>query len=185
MSAQDQAAGLRKWADLQRQQRGDEAPPEAVASPGPMAYQEPIVPSAAAMTPPVTPPAPKTPLMVVGLPAGGPAQVRKVSARLGQWAALGRAWAKDPADWDIHIVMPDAPELATLSQTHRRWALWVNSDAEAFGRMYHVVKQLSQHNGPQRLLALHEPHLPRQGLLENLRQAADHYFGIELLLLAR
>ncbi|KPQ18788.1 MULTISPECIES: hypothetical protein [unclassified Halomonas] len=185
MSAHDQAAGLRKWADLQRQQRGDEAPPEATESPRPMAYRSPVVPSAAAMMPPVGPPVPKTPLMVIGLPNAGPVQVRKVSARLGQWAALGRAWAKDPADWDIRIVMPDAPELARLSQDHRRWALWIHSDADAFGRMYHVLKQLSQHNGPQRLLALHEPNLPRQGLLENLQQAAKNYLGIELLLLAR
>lgn len=185
MSAQDQAAGLRKWADLQRQQRGDEAPPEATESPGPMTYRSPVVPSAAAMEPPVTPPKRKTPLMVIGLSGDGPVEERKVSARLGQWAALGRAWAGDPADWDVRIVMPDAPELATLSQQHRRWALWVDSDADAFARMYHLLKQLRQHNGPQRLLALHEPHLPRQGLLANLQQAAGHYLGIELLLLAR
>ena len=37
----------------------------------------------------------------------------------------------------------------------------------------------------RRLLALHEPHLPRQGLLDNLRDAAAHYLQIELLLLAR
>lgn len=199
MSGQDQAAGLRKWADLQRQQRdtqeggqdvaSDEvAPAAAVSEQDAQAYtQEAMAPTVAAAAEPATvvPPRPTRPLVVVGLPHTGAAQVDKVRGRLGQWSALGRQWAGDPQDWELQIVMADSPSLATLAQHHARWALWVSSDAEAFATMYRVLRQLRENGGPKRLLALHEPHLPRQGLLDNLRDAASHYLDIELLLLAR
>ena len=51
--------------------------------------------------------------------------------------------------------------------------------------MYRVLRQLREHGGPRRLLALHEPHLPRRGLLDNLGNASARYLDIELLLLAR
>ncbi|WP_404376510.1 hypothetical protein [Vreelandella aquamarina] len=200
MSGQDQAAGLRKWADLQRQQRdaeegadttlSDEEIPaaEPVSAEEASAHaQEVMSPTVAAATESATvaPPKPKRPLVVVGLPYKGAAQVDKVRGRLGQWSALGRQWAGDPQDWDIHIAMPDSDSLADLAERYTRWALWVNSDADAFATMYRALRQLREHGGPQHLLALHEPHLPRQGLLNNLRDAAAHYLDIELLLLAR
>lgn len=199
MSGQDQAAGLRKWADLQRQQRdtdeggqdaaSDEvAPAAAVTADDAAAYtQEAMAPTVASAAEPatVTPPRPQTPLVVVGLPHTGAAQEDKVRGRLGQWSALGRQWAGDPQDWKIQVVMADTLSLATLAKEHARWALWVSSDADAFATMYRVLRQVKENGGPKRLLALHEPHLPRQGLLENLRDAAGHYLDIELLLLAR
>lgn len=194
MSGQDQAAGLRKWADLQRQQRdadeGSQAmePAAHVTSDEAAAYtQEAMAPTVATAAEPATvaPPRPKKPLIVVGLPHASAAQVDKVRGRLGQWSSLGRQWAGDPQDWEPQIVMADSPSLAALAQRHSRWALWVSSDADAFATMYRVLRQVREHGGPRRLLALHEPHLPRQGLLDNLHDAAAHYLDIELLLLAR
>ena len=141
--------------------------------------------AAAAEPATVAPPRPKKTLVVVGLPHAGAAQVDKVRGRLGQWSALGRQWAGDPQDWDIHIVMPDSASLTDLAERYTRWALWVNSDADAFATMYRVLRQLREHGGPRRLLALHEPHLPRRGLLDNLGNASARYLDIELLLLAR
>nr|WP_298055024.1 hypothetical protein [uncultured Halomonas sp.] len=197
MSGQDQATGLRKWADLQRQKQQAEASVDVPAAEyAPASSQEPTQelaqePLAAPASSPieaparVAPPAVKTPLYVVGLPGSGATQVNRVKARLGQWSALGRRWAGDPDDWEIRIVMADADNLAQLRNECRRWALWVNSDADAFAAMYRTLRQLREHGGPSRLLALHEPHLPRQGLLDNLREAADYYLKMELLVLAR
>ena len=158
MSDQDQASGLRKWANLQRQQQQAESQ----------------VPSKA-----------KIPLIVVGLPSGGAPQVSRVKARLGQWSTLGRSWAGDPNDWDIHIAMAETSDLAQLCDQYSRWALWISSDADAFAAMYRTLRQLHERGGPRRLLALHEPDLPRQGLLDNLRGAAEYYLNMELLVLAR
>lgn len=172
----DQAAGLRKWADLQRQQRS-EGEDEQTLSP-PAASVSAVVPEASLPT------VPPQPLIVVGLSTHR-YQIEKVKERLTQWSALGRRWAGDPDSWDIQLVDPASTNLATLVSRCPRWALWVSSDADAFMPMYRVLRQVRENNGPQRLLALHEPHLPRQGLLDNLREAAAGYLGIELLVLAR
>ncbi|HSP31581.1 MAG TPA: hypothetical protein VLO13_06190 [Halomonas sp.] len=178
MSGQDQASGLRKWANQQRQQQQSEAPVDVAAA-------EHVESEMSATSAPVTPTKPKTPLMIVGLPGSGASQVNKVKARLGQWSALGRSWAGNPDDWDVRIVMAEAASLAQLRDEYSRWALWINSDADAFAAMFRTLRQLKESGGPNRLLALHEPHLPRQGLLDNLREAADYYLNIELLVLAR
>jgi hypothetical protein len=195
VSDQDQASGLRKWASLQRQQQqADGAMDVAVAEHVPAQEQSAslLVPMAGTIdeagmgeTETPAPPKPKTPLVVVGLPSGGAAQVNKVKARLGQWSTLGRHWAGDPEGWDIHIVMAGTADLAQLRNQYSRWALWISSDADAFAAMYRTLLELHERGGPRRLLALHEPHLPRQGLLDNLRGAADYYLNMELLVLAR
>lgn len=189
MSGQDQAAGLRKWADLQRQQQQAEGPVEVASaeyepeqSVSPLLTPTPEAPSEPAVE---TPSKPKIPLVVVGLPGSGVSNVNKVKRRLEQWSALGRRWAGDPGDWEIRIVMADAANLALLRDECSRWALWINSDADAFAAMYRTLCQISENGGPSRLLALHEPHLPRQGLLANLREAAECYLKMELLVLAR
>ncbi|WNL42164.1 hypothetical protein RN347_16305 [Halomonas sp. PAMB 3264] len=123
----------------------------------------------------------KIPLAVVGL---GSKQREPVIARLDEWSRLGRRWAATPESWEVVPVDADAP-LQALCARYSRWALWVRSDAEAFAAMYRTLRLVSEHQGPKRLLALHEPGLPRAGLLENLRAAAAAYLGIELLLLAR
>ncbi|TVP50514.1 MAG: hypothetical protein EA345_04900 [Halomonas sp.] len=190
MSGQDQAAGLRKWANQQRQEQQadaplDVAPAEYVSET--MRESPLLAPTESPVVSPVmvAPPKPKTPLVVVGLPGSGASNVRKVKARLGQWSALGRSWAGDPDDWEVRIVMADADNLPHWRDNYPRWALWISSDADAFAAMYRTLRQLREGGGPNRLLALHEPHLPRQGLLDNLRGAAEYYLKMELLVLAR
>lgn len=190
MSEQDQASGLRKWANLQRQQQQAEGAVDvAAADHVPESEQTSpfLTPTTTAVEAPTTlvPPKPKIPLMVVGLHAGGAQQVNKVKARLEQWSTLGRSWAGAPDDWDIRIVMAEASDIAQLRGQYSRWALWINSDADGFAAMYRTLRQLHERGGPRRLLALHEPHLPRQGLLDNLRGAAEYYLNMELLVLAR
>lgn len=192
MSEQDQASGLRKWASLQRQQQQAEAPVDdevsvAAATPVPEHTSSLLAPTLASAEEPATvaPPKPKTPLVVVGLRGSGAPNVNKVKARLEQWSALGRSWAGEPDEWEIRIVMADASNLAQLRGECSRWALWINSDADAFAAMYRTLRQVSEGGGANRLLALHEPHLPRQGLLDNLREAAEYYLKMELLVLAR
>lgn len=186
MSGQDQASGLRKWANLQRQQKEDGTVDAASAEHVPE-HSSPLLAPTIADDKPATiaPPKPKIPLIVVGLPGGGAPQVKKVKARLEQWSTQGRSWAGAPDDWDIRIVMAESADIAQLRDQYSRWALWINSDADAFAAMYRTLRQLHERGGPRRLLALHEPHLPRQGLLDNLRGAAEYYLNMELLVLAR
>lgn len=192
MSAQDQAAGLRKWADLQRQQRQTQSvesdPTADVFAAEPLTPTTDLLtvpPAAASKQAAAPPPVPQKPLIVIGLPSSGDQQVAKVKGRLAQWSVLGRRWAGDPDDWDIHIVKADAANLGQLKERFPRWALWINSDADAFAQMYRSLRQVQENGGPRQLLALHEPNLPRRGLLDNLREAASYYLDIELLLLAR
>lgn len=190
--SQDQAAGLRQWADSQRQKQA----PQLDA---PLASDTEVVSETPAPAPsavssintideqPVAkaPSLPKKPLHIIGLPGRGAQSVKQVQHRLAQWSALGRHWAGSPDDWDIQAVSVNAPDLAQLSARHARWALWINSDADAFAEMYRLLRQARDNGGPRRLLALHEPSLPRQGLLENLCEAASHYLATDLLVLAR
>ncbi|GAA3905172.1 hypothetical protein GCM10022228_14240 [Halomonas cibimaris] len=178
-SPRDQAAGLRQWASLQRRHQADDSAQEAPlpATPAAPAAEAPVVNARPARR--------RTVLMVVGLPGRGPRYVERVKARLGQWAALGRRWAGAPDDWDVRLVMPDDPALPRLTREHARWALWVESNADAFTDTYRTLRQLAQNGGPRRLLALHEPHLPRAGLLDNLHDAARCYVGVKLLILAQ
>ena len=184
----DQAAGLRQWASLQRQQQAEDGGHEALMPATPAAEASSTEVSSTAVAPaapPVAPTRAKTVLMVVGLPGRGPRQAERVKARLEQWAALGRRWAGTPDAWDVRLVMPDDPALPRLAREHARWALWVDSSADAFSDTYRTLCQLARGGGPRRLLALHEPHLPRAGLLDNLHDAAHAYVGIELLILAQ
>ncbi|XGA80189.1 hypothetical protein OR573_00615 [Halomonas sp. CH40] len=193
MSEQDQASGLRKWANLQRQQQGqqDQAEEEGDADsptteqPSAPEPAEPTPASEPAPAPTPAPPAPKKRLMVVGLPSTANSQANRVRERLEQWSALGRCWAGKPENWDIHVVMADDPALHDYARRYSRWALWVNSHADSFVDTFRTLRQLRESGGPQRLLALHEPNLPRAGLLSNLQAAAQTYLDIELLILAR
>ncbi|MCB8888484.1 hypothetical protein [Vreelandella malpeensis] len=172
MSGGDQAAGLRQWARRRETSPVEERADESVASSASI--------DAVPVSAPVVP-APRTPLVVVGLPSHSVAPVR---TRLGEWAALERRWAATPESWEILPVRADT-DLDAWRQRYARWALWVQSDADAFAAMYRTLRQLKEHGGPRRLLALHEPRLPRQGLLDNLQRAAASYLDIDLLLLAR
>lgn len=185
--SRDQAAGLRQWADAQRlKQAGslEEAPALLEAEPRSDASFPPKSAPAIQLSAPVRR-APPKPLFIIGVTGHGTQAVSRVKSRLAQWSELGRAWAGSPDDWDIQLVKPDTPDLARLSTQHARWALWINSDAEAFLHMYRILREARENGGPHRLLALHEPQLSRQGLLNNLRDAAARYLATDLLLLAR
>ncbi len=130
-----------------------------------------------------TPPVQGPTLMVVGLP-GGAADTRPVVERLAGWARRGRRWVGDPGAWRIVPLDPASPHLPLLASQQRRWALWVESDADAFRRAYYTLKILRRHPGPSRLLALHAPDLPRAGLLSNLQHGARRFLGVELMVLS-
>ncbi|RTR04441.1 hypothetical protein [Halomonas nitroreducens] len=157
MSAADQAAGLRRWAEQAK---------------GPA----PATPQAA--------PATLTTLVVVGLPGTSPRQARRVTDLLAHWADQGRRWVGDPAAWKVVPLDVASPHLALLADQQQRWALWVEGDAEAFRRAFGVLRRLAAARGPRRLLAVHPPGLARRGLLDNLQQAARAYLDIELLVMA-
>lgn len=188
MSDHDQAAGLRQWANLRNGQTRASASPPAPSASGDAEHRDNAQVADASVTnaqdanahvagAQVT----KTPLAVVGLGSKNPAPV---IARLDEWARLGRRWAGSPQSWDIVPVEAGA-SLGPLCARYARWALWVRSDADAFAAMYRTLRLVAEHRGPRRLLALHEPGLPREGLLDNLQKAATNYLNIELLILAR
>ncbi|XKE45400.1 hypothetical protein LG302_18940 [Halomonas organivorans] len=162
MIAEDQAAGLRAWAQQEGRAR-------------PLAQDAPVAAAPAAA--PIT-------LMVVGLPSPAPRQAERVSALLEHWADQGRRWVGDPRGWKVVPLAVTSPHLGVLVEQQKRWALWVDADAEAFRRAMAVLSRLVAGGGPRRLLAVHPPDLPRQGLLENLRQAARRYLGVDLLVMA-
>ncbi|MEQ6887172.1 hypothetical protein ABE957_00590 [Halomonas sp. CS7] len=164
MSAVDQAAGLRQWA-------GTQCTPEA-----PRAHAAPSRGTPAG--------APPRTLVVVGLPGASPDQARRVVTLLEHWAARGQRWVSDPARWRVVPLAVTSPHLPALLDQQSRWALWVGSDPDAFRRAFAVLRRLHERQGPRRLLAVHAPELPRQGLLNNLRQAAWGCLGIDLLVMA-
>ncbi|MFG6176472.1 hypothetical protein ACGTN6_04420 [Halomonas sp. THAF12] len=169
----DQAAGLRAWAaSIER------SAPETAAEPMPAAESPATLARAEVAAGPLTT------LMVVGLPGSTPGQADRVMALLDHWAGQGRRWVGDPRRWKVVPLAASSPHLSLLAQQQPRWALWVGADGEAFRRAFAVLGRLAADGGPRRLLAVHPPGMPRQGLLDNLRQAARHYFGIDLLVMA-
>lgn len=154
----DQAAGLRRWAEQFAQ---GVAPAEAVSAR----------------------PAPVT-LLVVGVPGPVSSQSHRVQAVLTRWAGKGHRWVGEPSRWKVVALAADSPHLAVLASQQSRWALWVDDDGDAFRRAWQQLRTLQEHDGPRRLLVLHEGIRGHAGLLGNLRQAAAHYLQIELLLLA-
>lgn len=163
----DQAAGLRAWA-------------ASTGRPAP----EPTADAPAATSRGEVPDTPAATLVVVGLPGTAPSQAERVTELLEHWAGRGRRWVGDPQRWQVVPLAASSPHLALLAEQQPRWALWVGTDGEAFRRAFAVLGRLAQGGGPRRLLAVHPPGMPRQGLLDNLRQAARHYFGIDLLVMA-
>jgi len=154
----DQAAGLRRWAEQFGQG---------------MAPAEPVSARPAAVT-----------LLVVGVPGPASSQSRRVQAVLTRWAGKGHRWVGEPSRWKVVALEADSPHLAVLAGQQSRWALWVDDDGDAFRRAWQQLRTLREHDGPQRLLVLHEGICGHAGLLANLRQAAAHYLHTELLLLA-
>ncbi|WP_224749851.1 hypothetical protein [Halomonas sp. ML-15] len=162
MSFKDQAAGLRQWA-------GESSAAEPVASSPPGASRTRQVESAMA----------RRTLMVVGLPANDAAPVYRL---LESWRRQGQAWVGEPSAWRVVPLTTDSHHLPVLAEQQMRWALWIDSDPEAFRRSYRLLKQLAERGGPSCLMALHPRLSTSRGLLNNLRQAAAEFLGIRLLL---
>lgn len=160
MSVSDQAAGLRQWAGTQQ-----------ARSPR---HEKDVGAARACQT-----------LVVVGLPGVSPSQTQRVLALLDHWAAQGRRWVGSSAQWRIAPVEIAHPQLPMLIRQQSRWALWVGNDPDAFRRAFRQLSQLKERNGPRRLLAVHSPDIPREGLLDNLQQAAWSCLGIELLVMVK
>lgn len=167
MTAGDQAAGLRRWAEqFGRAEAAPEAEPAAVPLPAS-----------------VQPEAPPVTLLVVGLPGPRRGQVARVQACLARWLANGHRWVGDPARWKVVALEADSPHLEVLASQQSRWALWVEDDADGFRRTFRTLRLLRERGGPPRLLVLHGGIASHAGLLRNLQQAAASYLGLELLLL--
>lgn len=172
MSAGDQAAGLRRWAEARRDTEVDDPAPAMAGDPPAVSLVDAL---------PARAPAPLIPLMVVGLPDA--ASRERARATLARWADEGRAWVGDPEAWRLTPVDVASPRLAELALSERRWALWVEGGGEGFRRAYRTLQGLHRQGGPRRLLTLHPPLVSRRGLLDNLQRLAADCFGIELLVL--
>ena len=155
MSQIDQAAGLRRWAEMQRH-----APEQPVS-----VHRETRV------------------LVTLGLPGGAAADVSPVDEALAHWHAQGQRWVGDPTTWRIVPLSLNSPHFSTLASRQSRWALWVDDDLDAFRRGYATLKRLVQQGGPRRLLLVHPPLPSRAGLLDNLQQAAARFLGVQLLVI--
>lgn len=155
----DQAAGLRRWAN--------EKPDQTMAS---------------SQSNTATAPSPTT-LMVVGMPTTSAAQSRRVSEVLHTWHEDGHRWIGNPAAWRIVPLAAESRHLPVLAQQQPRWALWVEEGPDGFRLAYRTLKQVYANHGPKRLLVLHPGFSSPRGLLNNLRDAAESFLGIELLIL--
>lgn len=183
----DQAAGLREWASRREADVGS-CPQHVVEALVALARQ-----GGRAPRPVSVPPSPalasatqgrsggEPVLMVLGLPG---CQLDRVRELLTHWHDGGRRWVGRPERWRLVPVSVADAHLPLLVEQQSHWALWVESDAEAFRRAWRLLLTLAEGPCPRRLLVVHPPGITRQGLLDNLRQAAAHYFGIELVVLA-
>ena len=152
----DQAAGLRRWAEKHK------------ANPNATAHQ----------AAPLSSPAPDRTLILFGpTQAAGPAH-----ETLERWHRQGHQWIGHPARWRLLLVDNKHRNLQALTRQQPRWGLWIDSDLDAFRRAFQTLCQLSEQGGPDHVLALHAG-FPRQGLLNNLREAAHRYLGVRLLLI--
>lgn len=159
MNVPDQAAGLRQWSDTRSgagstRHDGVDAPDNART------------------------------LVVVGLPGVSPHHRQRVLDVLAHWSSQGQRWVGTVTQWRIAPVAIGDPHLPLLLTQQSRWALWVSDDQEAFRRAFNLLMQLNARQGPRRLLTVHPAEMPRRGLLDNLQQAAWHYLGIDLLVMA-
>lgn len=110
---------------------------------------------------------------------GGAQACAQAHHTLARWHRQGHRWVGDPGRWHIeavdnyHRAPHDLPE---------RWAVWIDPDLDAFSRTFNTLSRLREHGGPAHVLAMHTG-FSRQGLLNNLREAAQRYLGMRLLLI--
>lgn len=94
---------------------------------------------------------------------------------LERWHRQGQRWVGDPTRWRVQAV-----DKHQLEHAQSRWGIWVDSDLDAFRRAFNHLSSLRA--GPTQVLALHAG-LPQAGLLNNLREAAQRYLAMRLLLI--
>lgn len=123
-------------------------------------------------------------LVIAGLPGLGLQYGDLVTERLQRWADRGFQWVGDPGQWRFIALAEDAVSTVSLARQCKHWALWVETDIRAFEKGYQGLKLMQDLGAPKRVLALHEPGLPRKGLLDNLANTAAAYCGIDLVVLA-
>ncbi|PAU79367.1 hypothetical protein CK498_03065 [Halomonas salipaludis] len=164
MTFKDQAAGLRQWAGELDQTTAADVDTPSVVTP----RRDAAVSCSGDRA-----------LLVVGLPDGDTARVYRL---LDAWRHQGQAWVGDPQGWRVVALDENSPHLATLAAQQTRWALWVDSDPDAFRRSYCLLRRLAERGGPHGLLLLHPRLGVSRGLLNNLRQAAADFLGIRLLM---
>lgn len=108
----------------------------------------------------------------------GPAHAAALAHKtLERWHHQGQRWVGDPAHWRVQPVDNYQHDLC------ERWAVWVDSDLDAFRRTFNTLSRLREQGGPVKVLAMHAG-FAQQGLLNNLREAALRYLGVRLLLIA-
>ncbi|WP_411391746.1 hypothetical protein [Pseudomonas sp. MPB23] len=95
---------------------------------------------------------------------------------LARWHRQGQRWVGDPARWRVQAVDNYQHDLPA------RWAVWVDDDLDAFSRTFNTLSRLREQGGPAQVLAMHIG-FSRKGLLDNLREAAQRYLGMRLLLI--
>jgi len=190
----DQAAGLRQWASQQASGSGG-CPAHVIETLVALAGEEAgggtAAPASSSGPARLSRPAGHaagpgadagaTTLLVVGLPER---HLQRVRDLLAHWQQRGRRWVGDPDQWRLVPVAAESPHLPLLAEQQSHWALWVEADAEAFRRTWRLLLALAERAGPRRLLLVHPPGIDRRGLLDNLQQAAAHYLGIQLVVLA-
>lgn len=96
---------------------------------------------------------------------------------LERWHRQGQRWVGDPARWCVQAVDNYQPDPA-----QSRWGIWLGSDLDGFRRAFKTLSVLRDRGGPTQVLALHAG-LPREGLLNNLHEAAQRYLAMRLLLI--
>ncbi|MBX8520674.1 hypothetical protein K5D37_13375 [Pseudomonas cichorii] len=96
---------------------------------------------------------------------------------LERWHQQGHRWIGHPDRWHVQAV----DKLNSQNLRHPRWGLWIKNHPDTFRQSFGLLRQLQEQNGPACVLALHEGFASRDGLLNNLIDAAQHYLGIRLL----
>ena len=96
---------------------------------------------------------------------------------LERWHRQGQRWVGDPARWRVQPV-----DKYHSDPAQSRWGIWLGSDLDGFRRAFNTLSVLRDSGGPTQVLALHAG-LPREGLLNNLHEAAQRYLAMRLLLI--
>lgn len=95
---------------------------------------------------------------------------------LERWHHQGHRWIGDPTQWRVRVVDNFQHDMT------ERWGTWIDNDLGAFRRTFNALSRLREQGGPTQVLALHAG-FSQVGLLNNLREAAQRYLGIRLLLI--